>query len=90
MTDNGWISAGTLPTKEESGGFGVVEVIMQCNPASGSGPWQVMRLARPVFIGGDANRVLWLNAENKSGEPIENASWWVTHWRPFPAFPKPV
>ena len=89
--DNGWfVASKRLPTQEESAAFGTVEVITQCNPSTGGGPWQSMRLARVVFIGGNETRPLWISAENKTGEPIENAAWFVTHWRPFPKFPKTI
>ncbi len=90
---SGWINAlERLPAKEEVGGFGVVEVITQCDrdPARGDEPWQTMRLARPTFIGRRAGRVLWVTAEDKSSTPIEDSAWFVSHWRPFPKFPKPL
>lgn len=86
----GWIATtDRLPTEKETGGFGAVEVIVQCNPQSGGEPWQVMKIGMCWFLGGDKNRPLWVEAA-KPNDPIENSSWWVTHWRPFPKFPDAV
>jgi hypothetical protein len=88
--DAGWIAVtDRLPTDKEAGGFGAVEVIVQCNPTSGDGPWQVMKMGICWKLGGDPNRPFWVSSD-KPHEPIENASWWVTHWRPFPKFPEPI
>jgi hypothetical protein len=87
---DGWVLASErLPTDKEAGGFGTVEVIVQCNPQSGGEPWQVMKFAKCVFIGGNKDRPLWI-ASDKPNDPIENQSWFVTHWRPFPKFPEPI
>ena len=72
-----------LPEPDESGAFGWVEVIRQCKGRD----WQAMALARPIFIGGNKNRVLWVEPED-TAKPIENSSWFVTHWRAVPKFPK--
>lgn len=89
----GWVRADErLPTAADFGAFNRCEVILQCNP-SGRGrteSWQVMRMGWLTFIGGNPKRPLWLQGEDKSGTPIENGSWFVTHWRPFPKFPAPV
>ena len=83
-----WVLASErLPNPEESAAFGGVEVIMQCR---GSHDMQVLKFARPVFIGGNPNKVLWVDAYDKSGPALENSAWEVTHWRPFPKFPKPL
>jgi hypothetical protein len=88
--DAGWIEVtDRLPTDKEAGGFGAVEVIVQCNPASGDGPWQVMKMGICWKLGGDPDRPFWVSSD-KPHEPIENAAWWVTHWRPFPKFPEPI
>jgi hypothetical protein len=85
-----WVLAEVrLPTEQEAGGFGAVEVIVQCNPShKPEEPWQGLRIAKPVFIGRNRERILWVDV--KSSEPIENAAWFVSHWRPFPKFPKAV
>ena len=87
-----WVAADErLPTEKEAAAFGAVEVIVQCNRLGPDDePWQAMRIARPIFIGRNLARVLWVTAEDKSQTPIENGAWFVSHWRPFPKFPKPV
>lgn len=89
-----WVLASKrLPDDKEMGAFSRCEVIVQCNRAAGPGasePWQIMKMGWLTFIGGDRSRPLWLEGEDKKGTPIENSSWFVTHWRPFPKFPSPV
>lgn len=84
---NSWVLVSErLPTKEESAFFEGVECILQCR---GSHSTQSLRLAKPIFIGGNPSKVLWVEA-SKGGGPIENSAWEVTHWRPFPVFPQPL
>lgn len=91
---DGWIPVTKRlpqPNADETGSFGAVEVIVQCNPfnAPKEKPWQVMRIASCDFIGRDPTRPLWMTAE-KPHTPVENVAWFVTHWRPFPKFPNTV
>ncbi len=74
-----------LPLPEESGAFGVVQVMRQC--AGRTDKWQGIAYGLPIFLGGDMRRVLWVDPETRN--PIENASWFVTHWRSLPKFPEP-
>lgn len=85
---NKWVAVSTrLPNPEEQSAFGGCECILQCR---GSHNAQSLRFAKPVFIGGNPDKVIWFDAMGKSGECIENSAWEVTHWRPFPKFPKPL
>lgn len=82
-----WILASKrLPTRDEMAAFRGCECILQC---TGSHDGQIFRFAYPQFLG-NTGRFIWTDAEAKGGLPIENSSWIVTHWRPFPDFPKPI
>lgn len=86
-----WIAVtDRLPEPSERGAFDRCEVIVQCNPAQGGEPWQSMKMGWLTFLGGDPKRPLWLEGTDKTGHPIENGAWFVTHWRQFPKFPRPV
>lgn len=91
MKRTAWVLASErLPNQDEMGAFNRCEVIVQCDRGPGEEPWQVMKMGWLTFLGGDVNRPLWLQGDDKTGTPIENGSWYVTHWRPFPRFPVPV
>lgn len=80
-----WVLANDrLPLPDQAGAFGVVEVIKQCAGKD----WQSVAYARPIAIGGNRDRIIWVDPDTNN--PVENSSWFVTHWRPFPVFPKPI
>lgn len=86
----GWtLVTDRLPSKEEFGPYPTVEVVTQCNHEPSSEPWQGQQFAELRFLGGDPTRPIWCSVE-KLHLPIENSSWFVTHWRPRQTLPPPV
>jgi hypothetical protein len=65
-----------------------MQVVIQCLGGLNGKPWQKLGGGELRFIGGDTGRPFWVDPD-KPGHPIENSSWFVSHWRPFPAFPDP-
>src|SRR5690606_1495398 len=77
VDSNGWVLASDrLPVASKENPYPQVEVIMQCR---GQG-WQRRNNAHLRYFGGDANRPYWANSDDSSSRPIENETWFVTHW----------
>lgn len=84
---NSWVLASDrLPVASKENPHPHVEVVMQS---------RVLGLRRRNnahlrYFGGDANRPYWANSDDSSSQPIENDTWFVTHWRDYTPFPDPV
>lgn len=87
---NPWVLASDrLPVASKENPHPHVEVIMQCRGAAGQG-WQRRNNAHIRYFGGDASRPYWANSDDSSSQPIENDTWFVTHWRDYTPLPDPV
>lgn len=92
MNNLPWILASSrLPSTEVYGPYPTVDVIMQCNSArypDGTVPFQRRVVdAELRFIGGNKSRPYWVDSKQV---PLENDSWFVTHWAPRPDCPNIV
>lgn len=86
---NPWVLASDrLPAASKENPHPHVEVIMQYR--GGGRGLQRRNNAHIRYFGGDANRPYWANSDDSSSQPIENDTWFVTHWRDYTPLPDPV
>jgi len=75
------------PSTDDFGPYPKVFVSMVCR---GHEDWNpTVRVAELRFFGGDKNRPFWAGLKNENCAPIENDSWYVTHWAPCLRAPDP-
>lgn len=84
-TNVGWKAiVDGYPSTEDFGPYPTVLVALECKDQKQWG--HRIQFAELRFFGGDKARPYWAGI-SKSDGPIENSSWYVTHWAPFPAGP---
>lgn len=78
------IATSGYPNRDEYGPYPTVLIALACKDKPDWG--HRVQVGVLWFFGGDPGRPYWTGGSKTDG-PVENSSWHVTHWAPYPEIP---